>query len=116
MKTLIDTPKDDILSLYAPDGFKDIPHDQTAIPKLAKNTTLLSAIERILPTLPTTHRFHHADATAMNFLRHDSVHLIVTSPPYWTLKKYNPSKGQLGEISDYSAFLDELNKVWMQWL
>jgi site-specific DNA-methyltransferase (adenine-specific) len=36
----------------------------------------------------------------------------VTSPPYWTLKKYRKRDGQLGEIADYEAFLDELDKVW----
>src|SRR5205085_7508930 len=36
----------------------------------------------------------------------------VTSPPYWTLKKYEQNDNQLGEIEDYTAFLDELDKVW----
>src|SRR5205085_7423480 len=39
-------------------------------------------------------------------------HLVVTSPPYWTLKRYNTSKGQLGHVKDYEQFLEELNKVW----
>ena len=37
---------------------------------------------------------------------------MVTSPPYWTLKKYNDQAGQLGEIADYERFLDELDAVW----
>ena len=37
-----------------------------------------------------------------------------TSPPYWTLKKYEENEGQLGEIEDYEAFLDELDKVWRE--
>jgi site-specific DNA-methyltransferase (adenine-specific) len=40
--------------------------------------------------------------------------LIVTSPPYWTLKKYEDGQDQLGEIEDYLAFLGELDKVWAE--
>lgn len=44
----------------------------------------------------------------------ESVHLIVTSPPYWTLKRYNDSPGQMGHIEDYEEFHDELDKVWRE--
>ena len=44
--------------------------------------------------------------------RDDSVHLVVTSPPYWNLKRYNENPDQLGHIQDYEAFLFELEKVW----
>jgi site-specific DNA-methyltransferase (adenine-specific) len=40
------------------------------------------------------------------------VHLVVTSPPYWNLKRYNENPDQLGHIQDYEAFLSELEKVW----
>jgi site-specific DNA-methyltransferase (adenine-specific) len=40
------------------------------------------------------------------------VHLVVTSPPYWTLKEYRSTAGQLGHIQDYERFLCELDKVW----
>jgi site-specific DNA-methyltransferase (adenine-specific) len=42
------------------------------------------------------------------------VHLVVTSPPYWTLKKYPGSvrDGQLGAIAEYEQFQRELEKVW----
>jgi len=44
-----------------------------------------------------------------------SVHLVVTSPPYWTLKEYAPDNdGQMGHIADYELFLDELDKVWRE--
>jgi DNA modification methylase len=48
----------------------------------------------------------------MDFLEPNSVHLVVCSPPYWTLKKYRESKGQLGYVEDYNKFLTELDKVW----
>jgi site-specific DNA-methyltransferase (adenine-specific) len=43
----------------------------------------------------------------------ESVHLVVTSPPYFNLKDYVPGNAsQLGDIDDYEKFLDELDKVW----
>ena len=44
----------------------------------------------------------------------ESVHLVVTSPPYWTLKEYEHSQGQLGDIEDHEEFLAELDKVWAE--
>lgn len=112
MKTLIESSNDKVLFSLAPDNIKNITNEQSAIPRLAKNPELINEIERVLPKIPTNHRFYRDSATAMTFIKPESVHLIVTSPPYWTLKKYNDSEGQLGHISDYDAFLNELNKVW----
>ncbi len=104
--------KQEILEKYAPPELLDLENSQKAIPALAKNNELSNKIESVLPTLPTTHRFILGDAVRMEFLEPESVHLIVTSPPYWTLKKYNDNERQLGAVSDYEDFLDELNKVW----
>lgn len=62
----------------------------------------------------TEHRLHKGDARDLSHLPDESVHLVVTSPPYWTLKEYPASTGQLGAIEDYEAFLDELDKVWRE--
>lgn len=61
---------------------------------------------------PTTHRLINGDARDLSFLENSSVHLVVTSPPYWNLKLYNENPDQLGHIQDYEAFLFELEKVW----
>ncbi len=60
----------------------------------------------------TTHRLHLGDARDLGWIDDRSIHLVVTSPPYWTLKKYEDRRGQLGAVADYEAFLDELDKVW----
>ncbi len=52
------------------------------------------------------------DAREMGWIPDESVHLVVTSPPYWTLKEYPANKSQLGLVSDYESFHDELEKVW----
>jgi DNA modification methylase len=50
----------------------------------------------------------------MTFLRPNSLHLVVTSPPYWTLKKYRDEEGQLGHVEDYEEFVKALDGVWRQ--
>jgi DNA modification methylase len=66
------------------------------------------------PYNATTHRLGVADARDLSSIDDRSVHLVVTSPPYWTLKQYESSRGQLGDIADYEAFLDELDNVWRE--
>jgi modification methylase len=60
----------------------------------------------------TKHMIHHGDARELAWVSSESLHLVLTSPPYWTLKEYPENKGQLGLISDYDAFHDELDEVW----
>ncbi len=60
----------------------------------------------------TIHRLINGDARELAYLEDASVHLVVTSPPYWNLKQYNENPDQLGHIQDYEAFLFELEKVW----
>ena len=60
----------------------------------------------------TLHRLINGDSRDLSFLEDESVHLVVTSPPYWNLKRYNENPDQLGHFQDYEAFLAELEKVW----
>ena len=64
------------------------------------------------PMQPTFHRLINGDARDLSFLKDESVHLVVTSPPYWNLKRYNENPDQLGHVQNYEAFLTELEKVW----
>jgi len=48
----------------------------------------------------------------MDFLEEKSIHLVLTSPPYWTLKEYPKTSGQLGNVNAYDEFLDFLDQVW----
>ncbi len=66
------------------------------------------------PFVATTHRLGVADARDLSCVPDEYVHLIVTSPPYWTLKEYPPSEAQLGAIEDYDRFLAELDKTWKE--
>src|SRR6266540_1906810 len=90
----------------------EITNHQTDLPRIAKDRKIVAAIEAKLEQLPTQHDLYRGDARSVDFLRSESVHLVVTSPPYWTLKNYNVSEGQMGYIANYDTFLDELDKVW----
>ena len=85
-----------------------------AIPMLAKNETELSKIRDEILNLSTTQTIHISDSRDLSMIQDDSVHLVVTSPPYWNLKKYNDHDNQLGHIDDYQQFLDQLDKVWQE--
>lgn len=61
---------------------------------------------------PTQHTLHLGDARDLDWIPDESAHLIVTSPPYFNLKKYNDHPDQLGDFDDYDAFHDELDRVW----
>lgn len=59
----------------------------------------------------------HGDARNLSTVDDASVHLVLTSPPYWTLKEYNAPanvKGQLGHVADYADFLAQLDRVWAE--
>lgn len=87
---------------------------KTAIPRLAKDPRAARKLGAIASRLPTVHRLIQGDARRLDFLPDASVHLVVTSPPYWTLKEYIGSDGQLGDVSDYAEFVHELSRVWRQ--
>ena len=104
------------LTQYLPVGLRGLSNLQTEIPKLAKDSEAVSAIAAAVDTIPTEHHLHLGDSRWMFGLAPESVHLVVTSPPYWTLKQYRQSNEQMGHIQDYEEFLAELDKVWAQCL
>jgi modification methylase len=97
---------------WLPRSIGAIDDHQTALPRIAKDPVLSSQIERILPLIPTRHDLYKGDARKLGFIKPNSVHLVVTSPPYWTLKEYRKHPSQLGYVTNYAKFLSELDKVW----
>lgn len=96
---------------FLPDELRVIENPQTALPAIAKDPGLMRLIEDSVRGIPTRHDLFRADARELT-LPSESVHLVVTSPPYWTLKEYRDSSGQMGHIADYEEFLSELDRVW----
>jgi len=67
-----------------------------------------------MSALQTSHRLVQGDARDLSFLESESIHLVVTSPPYWNLKKYRETPHQLGHVDDYEQFVGELGRVWKE--
>lgn len=96
--------------------------DLDAVDNTTQGLQTLLAANALLRTVPwpspfdrTTHELRLGDARDLSWISDESVHLVVTSPPYWTLKEYAPgNEGQLGDIEDYELFLSELDKVWSE--
>lgn len=105
------SPVHDIVS-YLPERLPSLDHPQTALPAIAKDPGLTRELEWAARQIPTRHALYLADARRLAIVEREPVHLVLTSPPYWTLKEYPARDGQLGNLSDYKAFLRELDKVW----
>jgi modification methylase len=97
---------------FVPSELKNLGDLQTAIPRIAKDQGLLEAIRKRVETIPTKHLLVRGDARRIGRDLTGAVHLVITSPPYWTLKRYRDTSGQLGHVSDYDEFLTELDRVW----
>ena len=100
------------LSSFVPKKLRNLKNHQTDLPRIARDPKLTALIESAVRGMPTAHRLYRHDARDLRFLEPESIHLVVTSPPYWTLKEYRKTKGQLGFTEDYEAFLREIDKVW----
>ncbi len=96
---------------YLPAELRSLNNPQTAIPAIAKDQKLLRLIQEAVGDMPTEHDLYLADAREMQ-LQPGSVQLVLTSPPYWTLKDYRDTNGQLGHVEDYEEFLAQLDRVW----
>lgn len=63
--------------------------------------------------ISTKHLLVNGDSRKMSQIQNESVHLIVTSPPYWQLKDYG-TKNQIGFNDTYEAYINNLNLVWKE--
>ncbi|GMO62635.1 MAG: DNA methyltransferase [Rickettsiales bacterium] len=63
--------------------------------------------------IKTTHTLINGDSRQMNLIKDNSVHLIITSPPYWQLKDYGTDT-QIGFHDSYEEYINNLNQVWSE--
>lgn len=104
----------ELLARHAPGSSLATRSLNTTLPTLAKNSAAMAEIEDMVRGLPTTHQLRRGDARELAAIADESVHLVVTSPPYWTLKEYRDGEGQMGAIADYEEFVQELTRVWTE--
>lgn len=63
--------------------------------------------------MKTIHKIINGDSRQMNLIPDQSVHLVITSPPYWQLKDYG-TENQIGYHEDYETYINNLNLVWKE--
>ena len=59
------------------------------------------------------HKIVFGDSRSLNEIEDKSVHLIITSPPYWQLKDYG-TEDQIGFNHNYEEYINNLNLVWQE--
>ena len=63
----------------------------------------------------TTQQVRQGDSRTMTEVRDDSVHLAVTSPPYFNAKMYSDAApGDLGNVHDLDRWLEEVSRTWKE--
>ena len=63
--------------------------------------------------MKTNHKIILGDSRRLGLMNDASVHLIITSPPYWQLKDYG-SENQIGYHDSYEGYINNLNLVWKE--
>ena len=86
--------------------------NQKAIPAIAKDPEASHAVEHAIHGYETHHQILQGDSRNLEAIPGASIALCLCSPPYWTLKRYPDSQGQLGHVAEYEMFLAELDRVW----
>ena len=61
----------------------------------------------------TRHTLINGDSRNLSLMPDKSVHLIITSPPYWQLKDYGDDR-QIGFHDSYENYINNLNMVWSE--
>jgi len=59
------------------------------------------------------HQVIQGDSRDMKFIKDESVHLVITSPPYFQLKDYG-TENQIGFHQNYETYINHLNLVWAE--
>jgi hypothetical protein len=107
------------------------PGDMITIQRLDKTTYIITSNNHKNTTISKhfetfyLDKVFFKDARNMSELPDNSIHLIITSPPYFNIKDYSLDgrqryatghkiKGQIGDISHYEEYLHELTKVWIE--
>lgn len=61
----------------------------------------------------TKHTLVTGDSRNLSLIPDKSIHLIITSPPYWQLKDYG-NDNQIGFHDSYEGYINNLNMVWSE--
>lgn len=87
----------------------------TAKKKAAKRPNDSESANAVIAVNDTTQKIIHGDARNITDIPDNSVHLAITSPPYFNAKMYSDEmEGDLGNMHDLEEWLHETGKVWAE--
>jgi len=80
------------------------------------NRAIELPIENVLQVNNTIQKVFVKNAMSMNELKDNSVHLMITSPPYFDAKMYakKPIYNDLGNIHDLDEWFEKISSVWKE--
>lgn len=90
---------------------------KSEIPALARDKGRMKDVEQAVRSLPSHHELYERDARDLSVVDDESLHLAVTSPPYFNLKDYENGvggDGQMGDVDEYDRFIDMLDRAWSE--
>ncbi|KKQ96212.1 MAG: modification methylase protein [Candidatus Levybacteria bacterium GW2011_GWA1_39_11] len=97
-------------------NLKDLKKYLTSLPKKAKPIQKKSSIYTELEVGNTVQKIYRKSSIKMSDLEDESVHLMLTSPPYFNAKMYSkrPIKEDLGNIHDLDEWFETITEVWRE--
>ena len=96
-------------SQFVPIEVGRILNHQTDLPRIARDPALTARIDARLREIPTVHHLYCHDSRRLDFLEPESLHLVVTSPPYNIGVKYRSYQDDLPR-TEYLNWTDR----WMR--
>lgn len=92
----------------------DLKKHQETSPRVRKEALIKIERTALFEINGTKQRIIVGNSQAMTELADDSIHLMITSPPYFNAKMYTnePLEGDLGNIHGVDEWFDEIGKVW----
>jgi len=96
---------------------QDLKNYESNLPKLKKEKKKIEIhIKNVLNINNTDQKIFVRNAMSMNELGDNSIHLMVTSPPYFDAKMYSrkPIQNDLGNIHDLNEWFEKIGFVWKE--
>ena len=56
----------------------------------------------------------HGDSRRMDFIRDNSISLVVTSPPYWNKANYGCDPENIGNVEGYQSFFEQIRPILVE--
>ena len=97
-------------------NIKDLEEVKNKVPILQVKKKAILPTENIIRVNNTTQKIYIKNSQNMEDILNDSVHLMITSPPYFDTKMYSnkPIEKDLGNIHDLDEWFKEISKVWKE--